>query len=76
MAEITADLEACVDRAIEAVGRDLVVMSPLGLGKPVQLLNAFYHRAEKDPSISLHIYTALCLELPTASSPIEARYKR
>jgi hypothetical protein len=47
-------------------------MAPLGLGKPVQLVNAFYRRAEADPDISLHIYTALCLETPPVGTGIEA----
>ncbi len=46
--------------------------APLGLGKPVQLMNAFYHRVAADPSLSLHIVTALCLEVPRPGSHIEA----
>jgi acyl-CoA hydrolase len=66
------NLDDCVDLAIERVGPDLVLGAPLGLGKPVQLLNAFYARARRDPSISLHIYTALSLEVPVPQSEIEA----
>ena len=65
-------VDAAVERAIEVVGGDLVVAAPLGLGKPVQLVNAFYRRAAADPDISLHILTALSLELPTPGSHIEA----
>jgi acyl-CoA hydrolase len=65
-------VETCVDRIVEAVGPNLVVGAPLGLGKPVQLLNALYRRVESDPALSLHIYTALCLEVPRPGSPIEA----
>ncbi|MFT7287982.1 MAG: hypothetical protein ACI87W_002097 [Halieaceae bacterium] len=46
-------------------------MAPLGLGKPVQLMNAFYARAQRDPSIDLHIYTALSLEVPPAGPGVE-----
>lgn len=46
--------------------------APLGLGKPVQLINAFYHRTVADASLSLHIVTALCLEVPRPGSTIEA----
>lgn len=66
------DLEAAIDLAIERVGSRLIVAAPLGLGKPVQLLNALYHRARRDSSISLHIYTALSLEVPKPASDIEA----
>ena len=72
MSEIIDDVEQCVDRAIAAVGTRIVLGTPLGLGKPVQLLNAFYRRAEADENLSLHIVTALCLEVPHPGSHIEA----
>ena len=71
MNEILTDVEQCVDKAIVTVGRTLVMAAPLGLGKPVQLMNAFYHRVAADPSLSLHIVTALCLEVPRPGSHIE-----
>jgi acyl-CoA hydrolase len=61
-----------VDLALEKVGPRLVIGTPLGLGKPLQMLNAFYRRVADDPSLSLTIYTALSLEVPTPSSPVEA----
>jgi acyl-CoA hydrolase len=70
--DLAKTVEECVDRAVSRVGKNLVLVAPLGLGKPVQLLNAFYHRAVADPEISLHIYTALCLELPPAGTGVEA----
>jgi acyl-CoA hydrolase len=73
VSEILTSVEACVDRAIAAVGNALVLAAPLGLGKPVQLMNAFYHRVAADPSLSLHIVTALCLERPRPGSDLEAR---
>ena len=72
MSEIVSTVDECVDRAIAKVGRKLVLAAPLGLGKPVQLINAFYRRVAKDPTLSLHIYTALCLEVPKPGSHIEA----
>ena len=66
------DLDACVDLAIERVGTTLRVGAPLGLGKPVQLLNAFYRRAQRDPAIDLHIYTALSLEVPVPAEGVES----
>ncbi len=72
MSNILTTVEECVDKAIVAVGNDLVVAAPLGLGKPVQLINAFYRRVAADPSLSLHIVTALCLEVPKPGSHIEA----
>jgi len=70
--DLAKTVEECVDRAISRVGKNLVLVAPLGLGKPVQLVNAFYDRAVADPEISLHIYTALCLELPPAGTGLEA----
>ena len=72
MSRIVDSVEACVDRTIDTVGKHLVIGAPLGLGKPVQLLNAFYRRAASDPEITLKIFTALCLEVPKPGSHIEA----
>ena len=38
----TADLEAAVDAILARAGEDVVCGTPLGLGKPVPLLNALY----------------------------------
>lgn len=65
--------EAIVDAVIERIGKHIVLAAPLGLGKSVELMNAFYQRAAADPSISLHIVTALSLEKPVPKSPVEAR---
>ncbi len=72
MTQILDTVEQCVEQAIARVGSDIVLMAPLGLGKPVQLINAFYHRAAGDPAINLHIYTALCLETPPTGEGVEA----
>lgn len=71
MATLLSSVEECVERIIEAVGPNVKVGAPLGLGKPVQLMNALYHRIAADPALSLHIYTALCLEVPKPGSHIE-----
>ena len=55
MAELLASVEAAVDRTIARVGKDIVLGAPLGLGKPVQLINAFYRRAQDDPCL---LYTS------------------
>ncbi|MAT95162.1 MAG: acetyl-CoA hydrolase [Halioglobus sp.] len=69
-------VEDCVDFAIEVVGKRLVLGAPLGLGKPTQLMNAFFQRALADPSIDLHIYTALSLEPPSPGEDLQARLAR
>lgn len=68
------DAEACVDAAIAAVGKHIVLALPLGLGKPNQLVNAFYRRALEDQAMSLHIMTALSLTVPRPASDLEARF--
>ena len=64
--EILTSVEDCVDKTLAAVGNHIVMAAPLGLGKPVQLINAFYRRVAANPALSLHIITALCLEVPQA----------
>ena len=73
MTEILTSVEECVDKTLAAVGNDIVMAAPLGLGKPVQLINAFYRRVAENPALSLHILTALCLEVPRPGSEIEAK---
>ena len=66
--------EACVEAILARVGKQLVVGTPLGIGKPNHLLNALYRRAAADPSIRLRIITALSLERPTGKSELERRF--
>ena len=66
-------VEECVDHAIAVVGRRIVLGAPLGLGKPNQLINAFFQRAKADSSIDLTIFTALSLEIPKPGNDIEKR---
>ena len=67
-------VEECVEEAIASVGDHIVLGAPLGLGKPNQLINAFYRRAKTDASIQLTILTALSLEIPKPSSDVEAKF--
>jgi acyl-CoA hydrolase len=48
--------------------------TPLGLGKPVPLLNALYQRVKAEPRRQLSILTALSLEIPRASGDLERRF--
>src|SRR5439155_8947712 len=70
----TADLEAAVDAILARAGERLVCGAPLGLGKPVPLLNALYARAKAQPRLRLAIITALSLEVPRASGELERRF--
>ncbi|MBI2383416.1 MAG: acetyl-CoA hydrolase [Gammaproteobacteria bacterium] len=68
------DVERAVDEIIARVGKTVVIGMPLGLGKPAELINALYARALKDPAMKLRILTALSLEKPAGSSPIESAF--
>ena len=68
------DVEKCVDALIEKIGKDIKFGMPLGLGKPIHLINALYKRAKSDPSINLVIATALSLEKPAVGAGLEAKF--
>jgi acyl-CoA hydrolase len=70
---LRADADSCVDATIAALGKRLVLGTPLGTGKPNHLLNAFYRRAVADPQLSLTIITALTLQTPKWSTELERR---
>ena len=74
MTEFIAAVETCVARILAHAGGTLRVATPLGLGKPNVLLNAIYHHAERDASLTLDIYTALSLARPHAKSELERRF--
>jgi len=63
-----------VDQVIAKVGKKIVLGAPLAAGKPNHILNAFYQKALKDPSIDLTICTALTLERPKGGSDLEQRF--
>lgn len=67
------DVESCVDATIARVGRKIRLGTPLGLGKANHLVNEFFRRASEDPSIDLHIFTALTLTRPRWTSDLERR---
>jgi acyl-CoA hydrolase len=66
-------VEPCVDAIVDSVGPRILCGTPLGIGKPIPLLNALYRRARADPRIELQIFTALSLERPRAHSELERR---
>lgn len=66
-----ADAAAAI---IERCAPRIVCGVPLGLGKPNQLLNALYEAVSDRPDVELEIFTALSLDIPTASSDLERRF--
>jgi len=67
------DVRGCVDAVIADVGREIVLGTPLGLGKPVLTLNEFWRRALADPRLELTILTALTLTRPRPRGELERR---
>ena len=65
---------AAAKSIVERVGKKIVIGAPLGIGKPIGLLNALYRLAEADSSIDLTILTALTLARPDYGSDLEKRF--
>ncbi|WP_156815979.1 acetyl-CoA hydrolase/transferase C-terminal domain-containing protein [Ahrensia kielensis] len=58
----------------ERLGDHIRLALPLGLGKPVTLVNALTRLAVADPDLKLSIFTALTLQRPKTGSDIEKRF--
>ena len=71
--QIFSDVQGCVEQALSRIGKRIVLCAPIGVGKPVALVNEFYRRAAADPSIKLSILTGLTLHRPRAHSELERR---
>ncbi len=69
-----ATLQSLTRHILERYPKRLSLATPLGLGKPVTLLNEVFKAIEADPSRTLEIYTALSLVPPRAKSDIERRF--
>jgi Acetyl-CoA hydrolase/transferase C-terminal domain len=74
MPKLFSDPEAIAEDIIRDVGTNLVVGLPLGLGKANHVINALYARAVADRTINLTFFSALTLEKPRPSSPLERRF--
>ena len=68
------DFESTARKIIERVGKDVIIAVPLGIGKPIGLLNALYRLASQDKTIHLTIMTALTLARPEYTSELEERF--
>lgn len=72
--EIFSNLQAAEDFIFSKTGKDLRMATPLGLGKPNQLLNRLYQRVKQDPSRKLTLFTALSLDIPKPKTDLEKRF--
>jgi hypothetical protein len=68
------DPDKIADAIIQAVGKNIVLGLPLGLGKANHIANALVNKAIADSSINLKIFTALTLEKPRLESELERRF--
>lgn len=64
----------CAGAIVARVGRDVRIAVPIGIGKPVALLDALYLLAEADRRLTLTIFTGLTLTAPRPRSLLEARF--
>jgi len=71
---VHTDADEMVREIFEATGGAVRLALPLGLGKPITLVNALVRKAAADPSLSLKIFTALTLRRPDPSSDMEKRF--
>lgn len=70
------DYETTALKLIEKLDKKIVIGVPLGLGKPIGLLNALYRFASADPTIHLTIITGLTLSRPTFHNILEENLAR
>lgn len=71
---VVDEIEAAVDHILARVGCHVVLGIPLGLGKPVELCNALYQRACREPNLRLTILTALSLAPPAPQNALERAF--
>ncbi|MFM9939215.1 MAG: acetyl-CoA hydrolase/transferase C-terminal domain-containing protein [Hyphomicrobiaceae bacterium] len=74
MPHMTADADEAARFIIDRVGQDIRIAVPIGIGKPLQLVNALYRRAAADSRLRLSIFTGLTLTRPRFRSTLEARF--
>lgn len=67
-------IQDAVDVISTHIGNEIRLATPLGLGKPNDLLNQLYVKAKSNPDIKLTIFTALSLNPPRPTSPLARRF--
>jgi acyl-CoA hydrolase len=70
----SSDAIKCAQAIIDRVGPNLKVATPIGIGKPVLLLNALYSLVEATPHLHLTIFTGLTLTRPHYRTDLERRF--
>ncbi len=76
MTQHANDPARCAEAIVDRVGREIRLAVPIGIGKPVLLVNALCKLAETDRSIKLHIFTGLSLARPRYRTSLEERFAK
>ena len=71
---LSSDATRCAEAIVERVGPDIRLAVPIGIGKPMLLLNALYRLAESDNRLKLTIFTGLTLTRPRYKTLLERRF--
>lgn len=66
--------DTAAKKIVAHVGKQIILGVPLGIGKPVGLINALYRMALADSSLSLTIMTGLTLARPLLHNFLEKRF--
>lgn len=74
MTAYSENVESTAKKIIAHVGKTIVIGVPLGIGKPIGLLNALYRLASADKTIDLTIITGLTLARPVLHNLLEKRF--
>ena len=70
----SSDPVRCAEAIIDHAGRDIAMAVPIGVGKPVAIVNALYRLAEADKRVRLRIFTGLSLVRPPYRTTLERRF--
>jgi acyl-CoA hydrolase len=70
----SSDPVRCAEAIVDRVGHDLALAMPIGIGKPVTLVNALYRLVEADRRLRLRIFTGLTLVRPSYRTDLERRF--
>ena len=74
MVTIVNTIPECLASVTASVGTNLIVGTPLGIGKPNTLINALWQQAKSDSTLQLEIFTALSLQTPKGKSLLEKKF--
>ena len=68
------NLDVLVQDVTSKLNKKIVLVVPLGVGKPIKFLNTLYEYVKKNPSIELTILTALSLSKPIVKNSLGKKF--